>query len=57
VPSWILTNMGTTRTNALQSRSLIGIASATAPATFQATGLNNTVATYVLLQATNVTFQ
>lgn len=57
VPSWILTNIGATRSNAMQSRSLIGIASATAPATFQATGLNSTAATYVLLQAVNVTFQ
>jgi hypothetical protein len=57
VPSWILTNMGSTRPNMNQSRSLIGITSAGAPVSFQATGLDHTAAYYVLMQSRNVMFK
>lgn len=57
VPNWILANFAPTRTDPLDSRSMIGIASATTPVTFQATGLENTAAFYVLLQGKFVRFQ
>jgi uncharacterized protein (TIGR03437 family) len=57
VPNWVLTNFPATRSNPKLSNSFLGIAAATAPVAFQATGLNNTAASYVLLQGINVTFK
>ena len=57
VPNWILTNFPATRSNPRLSISFLGIAAATAPINFQATGLTNTAASSVLLQGINVTFK
>ena len=57
VPNWVLTNFPATRSNSRLANSFLGIATATAPVTFQATGLSNTAASYVLLQGRNVIFK
>ena len=57
VPNWILTNFPATRNNPKLSISFLGIAAATAPVNFLATGLNNTAASFVLLQGINVKFK
>jgi uncharacterized protein (TIGR03437 family) len=57
LPNWVLTNFPASRSNTRLSNSFLGIAAATAPVNFQAAGLNNTAAFYVLLQGTNVTFK
>jgi hypothetical protein len=57
VPPQILANFSPTQANPYSSRSFVSIASATAPVSFQATGLDNTGAYYILQQSTNVTFK
>jgi len=56
VPDWVLANLPTTRANGADSLSAVALLSATTPVQF-ATGLTNSAAFFVLMQAKAVTFQ
>lgn len=57
VPGWVLANVPATRPNASDSFSAVSLLSATAPAQFTATGLNNGAAFFLLMQVKAVSFQ
>ncbi len=57
VPNQILANIAPTRPDRTQSRGFISIATATQPAAFQASGLDNTAASFILQQSKTVTFK
>jgi hypothetical protein len=57
VPDWVLANVPATRANGADSFSAVALLSATTPVQFAATGLSNSSAFFVLMQAKAVTFQ